>query len=348
MKNLFLGIFAAATLLAGVGCGNADNKGNESEPTNTTQTTGSTSAPSNLSGDIRVDGSSTVEPISQAVSEEFQKENSGVKVTVAASGTSGGFKKFLNGEIDICDASRPIDESEIKTAAEKGIEFLEIPVAFDGLTVVINPKNTFAETMTVEELKRAWEPNSKVTTWKDIRPEWPAEKIKFFGAGSESGTFDYFTEAIVGKKREQRKDYTGSENDNQLVMGVQGEQYSLGYFGYAYYSENSSKIKAVKVDAGKGAVEPTPETIMNGTYSPLSRPLLIYVNKKSMERPEVKAFVEYYLAQAPTLVEEVSYIPLPTAAYDLVKKHVADMKTGSKMQGSVVGMTIEELLKREQ
>ncbi|KAA0240275.1 MAG: PstS family phosphate ABC transporter substrate-binding protein [Armatimonadetes bacterium] len=298
-----------------------------------------------LQGKVQIDGSSTVFPISQAVAEEFMNGQPGVNVTVAESGTTGGFKKFLNGEIEIADASRPIDVSEVQKAEEVGIEFFELPVAYDGLTVVVNPANDWCDSLTVAELKRIWEPGSGVKTWRDIRPEWPNEPIKLFGPGSDSGTFDYFTEAIVQEKRASRADYTQSEDDNILVMGVAGEKYGLGYFGLAYYEENKSKVKAVAIDGGSGAVTPSAETVANGTYSPLSRPILIYVNKKALERSEVKAFVAYYLEHAGQLASEVGYVPLSDAAYAAAKAIIEEGKSGTRFGGSsVIGKPMEEVL----
>lgn len=344
MWNLaaLLAIAAVGGVLAGCGSGGGQNAGGEGSG----QASGE-SKPSNLTGKVMIDGSSTVFPISQAVAEEFQKANSGVQVTVAESGTSGGFKKFIAGEIDICDASRPIDASEIEKAKAAGVEFIEIPIAFDGLSVVVNPKNDFVDKLTVAELKKMWEPNSKVKTWADVRAGWPAEPIKLFGAGADSGTFDYFTEAIVGEKRASRQDYQSSEDDNILVQGVAGEQYALGYFGYAYYAENQDKVKLVPIDNGAGGVEPSPETIMNNSYAPLSRPLLMYVNVKALDRPEVKAYLDFYFANAKSLIEAVRYIPLPDEVYALVKKHVDEKKTGSRMQGDIVGKPMTEILARE-
>lgn len=298
-----------------------------------------------LTGSVKIDGSSTVYPVSQAVAEEFGKLHSGVSVTVNQSGTGGGFKKFSAGEIDICDASRPISGSEVEACAKGSIEFIELPVAYDGLTVVVHPENTFAGDLTVAELKKIWEPGSKVNNWKDVRAGFPDVPIKLFGAGTDSGTFDYFTEAIVGKAKSSRTDYTASEDDNVLVQGVAGEKGSLGYFGYSYYKENKSKVKAVKVNG----VEPNDQTINEGTYQPLSRPLLIYVNKSAMSRPEVKEFVAYYLgAEGRELVSAVGYVKLPDDAYTLAKEHADKLKVGTAFKdGETVGMTIEQMLQRE-
>lgn len=265
-----------------------------------------------LSGDVRIDGSSTVGPISEAIAEEFMIANPDVKVTVGTSGTGGGFKKFTAGEIDISDASRPIKDEE-KSAAEKNkIEYVEIPVAYDGLSVVVNSQNDWAKDITVAELKKIWEPNSKVKTWKDVRAEWPDTEIKLYGPGTDSGTFDYFTDEINGEEGASRTDYNASEDDNVLAQGVAGDKGALGYFGYAYFVENKGKIKALSVEG----VKPTEKTIKDGSYKPLSRPLLIYVSKKALERPEVKAFIEFYLTEGVSLVKDVGYVPLDKAEYD--------------------------------
>lgn len=283
-----------------------------------------------LSGKILIDGSSTVFPVSQAVAEEFMKEHGGkVNVTVAESGTGGGFKKFANGEIDISGASRPIKPEEIEACKAGGIEFIELPIAFDGLSVVVNPQNDFCDSLTVDELKKIWEPNSKVKLWSDVREGFPAEPIKLFGPGTDSGTFDYFTEEIVGESKASRSDFTQSEDDNILVQGVAGEKYALGYFGYAYFVENQDKLKLLGVDAGKGAVKPDPTTIETGTYDPLSRPIYIYVSLKALERPEVASFIEYFLGESgQALVGEVGYVKLPPVAYTNNLERVKTKTTG--------------------
>ncbi len=268
-----------------------------------------------LAGTVKIDGSSTVYPVSEAVAEEFNKTNPKVEVTIGVSGTGGGFKKFTIGETDISNASRPIKDSEKEQAAANKIEYIELNVAYDGLSVVVNKDNTWVDYLTVEELKKIWEPESKVKTWKDVRPEWPAEEIKLYGPGTDSGTFDYFTEEIVGKAKASRADYTASEDDNVLVQGIAGDKNGLGYFGYAYYVENQDKLKVVPVDSGKGPIAPSIETINNKTYSPLSRPLLLYVNKASLKRPEVYAFVKFYNEHAKELSKEVGYIDLAPEFY---------------------------------
>jgi len=267
---------------------------------------------------IKVDGSSTVFPITEAVAEDFQKANKGLKVTVGISGTGGGFKKFCRGEIDIVDASRPILRKEMDACKAAGIQYIELPVAYDALTVVVNKKNDWLKSITVAELKKMWEPaaQGKVLKWNDINPKWPDAKLALFGAGSDSGTFDYFTEAVNGKAKASRGDYTASEDDNVLVQGVARDKNAIGYFGLAYYVENQDKLRAVAIveKDGKPAVLPALETVMNGSYQPMSRPIFIYVNAKSAAKPEIKSFVEFYLKDAPKLVKEVKYVPLPDKA----------------------------------
>lgn len=269
-----------------------------------------------LAGFVRVDGSSTVYPITEAVAEEFIKLHPDVKVTVGVSGTGGGFKKFCAGETDINDASRPIKQKESEACQAKGIEWIELKVAFDGISVVVNPQNDWVECLTVEELKRLWEPASPVKKWSDLRPEWPDEEIRLYGPDTDSGTFDYFTEAIVGEEDASRADYTASADDYMLVHGVAWDKYGLGYFGYAYYAENTDKLRAVAIDAGEGCIAPSPETIEGGKYKSLSRPLFIYVSKEALQRPEVEAFVRFYLTEGVALILEVGYVPLGDEAYD--------------------------------
>lgn len=302
---------------------------------------------------VKIDGSSTVYPITEAVAEEFQiaKKNA-VKVTVGISGTGGGFKKFCRGETDISDASRPILKKEMDICKEAGIKYIELPVAYDAMTVVINPKNTFIKQLTVAELKKMWEPAAQgvVTKWNQINPAWPDKPMKLFGPGADSGTFDYFTEAIVGKAKSSRGDFTASEDDNVLVQGVSRDAGALGYFGMAYYTENKDKLKAVPITMaeGKPGVLPSFETVENGSYQPLSRPIFIYVNAKSAEKPEVKEFVEFYLKNAAKLTKEVKYVPLPAKAYTLAQQHFTNNKIGTVFGGEAeVGLKIEDLLKRE-
>lgn len=267
------------------------------------------------SGTVRIDGSSTVFPVTEAVAEEFQIANPGMRVTVGISGTGGGLQKFCSGETDLSNASRRIKESELETCRANGIEPIELEVAFDGLSVVVNPQNEFCDCLTVDELKRIWEPGSEIERWSQVRPDWPDREIALYGPGTDSGTFDYFTEAIVGEEDASRPDYTASEDDNVLVQGIAGDRYSLGYFGYAYYAENTERLKLVGVDDGTGCVQPTPETIENGEYAPLSRPLSIYVSASALQRPEVESFVRFYLQNARELVPEVGYVPLSPERY---------------------------------
>ena len=301
---------------------------------------------------VKIDGSSTVYPVTEAVAEEFQKANKGLKVTVGVSGTGGGFKKFCRGEIDISNASRPISASEMADCKKIGVEYFELPVAFDALTVVINPKNAWLKQATVAELKKMWEPaaQGKVMRWNQVNPTWPDQPMKLFGAGSDSGTFDYFTEAIVGKSKSSRGDFTASEDDNVLVQGVAGDVNAIGYFGYAYYAENTNKLKALPIveKEGKPAVSPSPEAVIAGTYQPLARPIFIYINAKSLAKPEVKKFVDFYMSQGAKMAKEVKYVPLPTAIYTTNIKHMAENKRGTIFGGkNEVGISIEELVKRE-
>jgi phosphate transport system substrate-binding protein len=300
---------------------------------------------------IQIDGSSTVFPVTEAVAEEFQKAKKGkVKVTVGISGTGGGFKKFCRAETDISDASRPILKQEMESCKNSGVEYIELPVAFDALTVMINPKNEWADVMTVAELKKVWEPSAqrKITNWNQVRPNWPNAPLKLFGAGADSGTFDYFTEAIVGKAKSSRGDFTASEDDNVLVQGIANDRNSLGFFGYAYYAENKAKLKAVAVDNGKGGVAPSEKTVLDGTYQPLSRPIYIYVSKKAAAKPEVQEFVEFYLKSASNLVKQVKYVPLPEKIYTLAASRFKSGKVGTAFGGHAdVGVTIDDLMKRE-
>tara|TARA_Y100001949_G_C15962034_1_gene319713 strand:+ start:101 stop:1069 length:969 start_codon:yes stop_codon:yes gene_type:complete len=270
----------------------------------------------NLKGMIEIDGSSTVYPVSEAVAEEFRKTYPKVQVNVGVSGTGGGFKRFTVGETDISNASRPIKDEEKTVAQENGVEYHELLVGQDGISVVVNKANDWATCMTVEELKILWEPGSTVSKWSDIRPEWPDDRINLYGPGTDSGTFDFFTEEIIGEVQASRSDFTMSEDDNVLVIGVNGDRGALGYFGYAYYLENKDMINTVAIDGGEGCVVPTSETIESGTYMPLARPLLIYVNKASLKKPEVTAFVEYYMVNAEQLVEEVGYVKLADDEYE--------------------------------
>lgn len=302
---------------------------------------------------VKIDGSSTVYPITEAVAEDFQKSKKGaIKVTVGISGTGGGFKKFCRGETDISNASRPITKSEMADCRKAGVSYMEMPVAYDALTVVVNPKNTWAKNMTVSELKKIWEPaaQGKVTHWNQVNAAWPNQPITLFGPGADSGTFEYFTEAIVGKAKSSRGDFTASEDDNVLVTGVSRDVNGLGYFGYAYYEANRSKVAAASITptGGKSAVAPSAQTVENGTYHPLSRPIFIYVNAKSAGKPEVKEFLQYFNQNASKLVKEVKYVPLPAKAYTHNMEVLGKMQLGTKFGGeNKVGLTIEDLMKLE-
>jgi phosphate transport system substrate-binding protein len=297
MKRFLVGVTAAAVAACG---GNGAQDGQAS----------------GLSGRITADGSSTVFPVTEAVAEEFMAgAGQGVQVTVASSGTGGGFKRFCAGETDVTNASRPIKDEEKALCARNGVEFVELPVATDGLVVVVNSANRFVQCLTVDELKKVWQPASTVRTWADVRAGFPATPIKLYGPGTNSGTFDYFTAEIVGEEDASRSDYTASEDDNVLVQGVAGDAGSLGYFGYAYFAENRQQLRALGVDGGQGCIEPNPQTIESGQYAPLSRPLLIYVKKASLQRAEVREFVSFYLQSAPELSAQVGYVPLSAAGY---------------------------------
>jgi phosphate transport system substrate-binding protein len=255
-----------------------------------------------------------------AVAEEFRNTQPDVEVSVASSGTGGGMKKFVANEIDICDASRKIKQEEIDKAKANGIDYIELEIAYDGISVVVNKDNTWVDSITVDELKKMWGKDSTVKTWKDVNSSWPNEPIKLYGPGTDSGTFEYFTEVINGKAKEARTDFTPSEDDNVLVQGIAGDKNALGYFGFSYYEENADKLKVLKIDAGKGPIEPTFDTIKDKSYAPLSRPLFIYVNKSKINEPQVKAFVNFYLENATTFTEQVGYIPLES--YDTEKAKI--------------------------
>ncbi len=263
---------------------------------------------------IQIDGSSTVYPVTEAVAEEFQKASPETRVTAGFSGTGGGFKKFIDGTIDICGASRPIKDSEKEKCEAAGVDYIQLEVAFDGLAVVLNPNNDWCDTMTVDQLKEIWRPESAVKKWSDLNPDWPDEEIHLYGPGTDSGTFDYFTKAINGEEGASRADYTASEDDNVLVTGVQEDPYAMGYFGYAYYAENKDKLKLLSVDGGDGPVQPSETTVRDGTYKPLSRPLFIYVRNSALKREEVKKFVRFYLDNSGQLASEVGYVAVSDEA----------------------------------
>ncbi|MHB8841712.1 MAG: phosphate ABC transporter substrate-binding protein [Candidatus Aquicultor secundus] len=309
-KLVVIAAFALVVAIAIVGCGSSGDTSNSN--------TGSSEKGSNasLSGNVKIDGSSTVFPISEAMAENFMKANPGVNVTVGSSGTGGGFKKFIAGETDISDASRPIKDKEKADAKKNGLEYIEIPVAYDGISLVTNKDNTWAKSITTAELKKIWEPGSKISTWKQVNPAWPDTKLSLYGPSSAHGTFDYFTDEINGGEGAIRTDYQVSEDYNVMVQGVEGDKGGLAFLGYAYYKQNENKLNILAVDGGTGPVEPTEESIKDGSYKPLARPIFIYVSKKALERPEVKAFIQYYLTDGTKLVSDVGYIPLNSADYD--------------------------------
>ncbi|MCS7217400.1 MAG: PstS family phosphate ABC transporter substrate-binding protein [Thermus sp.] len=302
---------------------------------------------------VRSDGSSTVYPITQAVAEEFVTRNPQVKISVAFSGTGAGFQKFCRGETDVQNASRPIRKSEMEACQKAGIQYIEIPIAYDALSILVNKQNTWAQCLTTAQLKSIWEPNAKVNFWKDLNPAWPNRRIVLFGAGTDSGTFDYFTEAIMGRAGSIRKDYFPSEDDNVIMRGVTGNPYAMAFVGFAYYEENKDKVRALAVDGGKGCVAPSRESVLNGTYTPLARPLFIYVNLKSLERKEVRDFVDFYLSPAARrAIRATGYVELPEEAYRIGQVLVARKKTGSFFSdlppGTPLSKFIEELRKEVQ
>jgi phosphate transport system substrate-binding protein len=305
-RNVKLVALFAVIALVGAACSKSDGTGG-----------------TDLSGKIIGDGSSTVFPISEAVAEEFRKENSGVKISVGESGTGGGFKKFCKGETDFQDASRPIKDEEKTECANGAVEYFDLTVANDGLSIVVNKQNTWATCLTTDELKKIWEPGSKVKNWNQIRSEFPSQPLKLFGPGTDSGTFDYFTKEINGEEDASRTDYTPSEDDNTLVQGVAGDKGALGYFGFAYYAENEDKLNLVSVDSGSGCIAPSDTTVKDGTYTPLARPLFLYVKKSAYARPEVKAFVEFYIDNVQSLVGDVGYTPVDEAVLAAQKTKLA-------------------------
>jgi phosphate transport system substrate-binding protein len=304
---------------------------------------------------VSLDGSSTVFPISEAVAEEFQKVEKSIRVTVGISGTGGGFQKFCRAEIDISDASRPISATEVEACKKAGVEYIELPIAYDGIAIAVNPKNKWADKITTAELKTLWAPDAqgKVKTWSQVRKGWPAREIHLFGAGVDSGTYDYFTEAVNGKAKASRGDFTSSEDDNVLVQGIANDELALGFIPFAYFESNQGKLKLVPVDDGKsdngdGAILPSAETIKNGTYQPMSRPIFIYVSRKANDRPEVQKFVDYYLKNADKLVKEVGYVGLGNEIYTLVSDRYTKKTLGSAFVGkNTVGVTLDQLLAAE-
>lgn len=301
-------------------------------------------------GRISIDGSSSVYPITEAVAEEFRIKHGDIRVTVGVSGTGGGFKKFARGETDISNASRPIKKSEAEACAANNIGFIEIPVAYDGLAVVVSPSNDFVDHLTVAELKKIWEPaaQGKIMSWAQVREGFPDIPLRLYGAGTSSGTYDYFTEAVTGESKSSRGDYTASEDDNVLVQGVASDKGALGYFGLAYYEENKSKLKLVGIDGGKGIVFPNDSTVRTGVYAPLSRPEFIYVNALSAQNAVVKEFVKFYMENAPALVKEIGYVPLPADAYSLSYTRFLNQRQGSMFANkSTVGADLVQLLKQD-
>jgi phosphate transport system substrate-binding protein len=300
---------------------------------------------------VRIDGSSTVFPVTEAMAEEFQKATNGrVRVTVGISGTGGGFQKFCNDETDVSNASRPISPTEVKACLGKNINFVELPVAFDGLSVVTSPRNTFLDCIKKSELKKMWEPEAqgKITRWNQIRPEWPDQELKLFGAGTDSGTFDYFTDAINGREKASRGDYTASEDDNVLVQGVANDANALGYFGFAYYEENQDKLKLVGIDneTGGGCVKPSPQTINSGSYQPLSRPIFVYAKAASLDKPEVREFLRFYIdpKNATTLIDQVGYVPFGEQFYTQGLQRLNGRQQGTLFPGGTrIGVKLEEL-----
>jgi phosphate transport system substrate-binding protein len=295
---------------------------------------------------VQVDGSSTVYPITEAVASEFQKEAEDVHVTVGISGTGGGFKKFCSGRTDISNASRVIKQDEVDKCEAAGIEFIEVPVAYDGLAVLVNPANEFVDQLTVDELRKIFQLKDPALTWQDIRADWPAEEIEVYAPGKSSGTFDYFIEAIIGKGGQIRSDALFSEDDNTLVRGISGDKNGIGFFGYAYYEENQDDLKVVPIvnPRTNQAVAPSIETVKTGTYSPLSRPLLIYVALPSAQKEHVRTFVTYYLGNVGTLAREAGYIPLSAEAYENIKRHYEALETGSVLMGiDLMGKPVENL-----
>lgn len=311
-------VIVAALILLFTGCGQSGGDGS--------------------GGRIQVDGSSTVYPITEAVAEEFMQENRAMRVTVGVSGTGGGFEKFVRGETDINDASRPISPSEVKLAEENGVNYIELPVAYDGIAVVANPDNDWLECISSQELEEIWQPDSEIQRWNQIRDDFPDRSLSLYGPGTASGTYDYFTEAVVGESGASRTDFTASEDDNVLVQGVSGDEGSLGFFGLAYYDNNQSRLKLIGVDDGnpdngEGCILPSNETVGNGTYQPLSRPLFIYVREEAASDPAVQKFVHFYLDNAGELAPEVGYVGLADSTYRLVRQRFDDRVTGSIYDG---------------
>lgn len=348
-----MGLSSLALIATLNACGNQTPPATETTTPEASNTETTAPATSDLKGDVAIDGSSTVFPVTEAMAEEFQAANPNVRITVGVSGTGGGFEKFCSGETDISNASRPIKEKEVKACADAGIEYIEVPVAFDALSVIVNKENTWATCLTTAELQKIWSPDAqgKIDNWKQVRDSFPDQPLTLYGPGTDSGTFDYFTDAINGEEGASRGDYTASEDDNVVVQGVANDKGALGYFGFAYYEENADNLIALGVDDGdaangEGCVVPSVATVNDGTYQPLARPIFIYVSKKALERPEVKAFVDFYMAteNAP-LVSEAGYIALPDDVYPKAQARIAEGKVGSVFEGgSTVGVKLHEVL----
>ena len=325
-----LGVLLLPTL---AGCGNntqtASNDAAQSGATETSSENQTSAPDTSLSGTIKGDGSSTVFPITEAIAEEFQAQYPNVKVTVGVSGTGGGFKKFVAGETAIQNASRQIKPEESALAKKNGVEYIELPIAYDGLSVVVNPKNDWAKCLTTAQLKKIWDTGSKVNNWNQIDPKFPNRPLKLYGAGTDSGTFDYFTEAVNGEGGRSRSDYTASEDDNSLVQGVTRDVNAMGYFGAAYYEENADKLKGLEIDGGNGCVAMTPENVASNKYIPFSRPMFIYVNRKDADKPEIKAFMKFAMEKAPELVKQVGYVPLPNDLYAAATRRFEARTTGT-------------------
>ncbi len=345
MRHIVPLILAAATL----GLSACGQQGAAPAPSDAAK---ATDAPAAGGGVVQIDGSSTVYPITEAVAEEFQLAQQGkTKVTVGVSGTGGGFKKFCRGELDIANASRPIQKAEMEACAAAGIKYFEIPIAYDALTVVVHPQNPLTS-ISVEDLRKMWAPEAQgqIVRWNQVNPSFPDAELKLYGAGADSGTFDYFTEAVVGKAKSSRGDFTASEDDNVLVQGISSDVNAIGYFGFAYFYENREKLKALAIQpsADQPAVAPTPETVIDGSYLPLARPMFVYISDKAWARPEVKEFMAFYLDNAATLSREVDYVPLPDAAYTVIRSHLDEGKMGTVFGGEpATSITIEDLLARE-
>ncbi len=352
-SNLWNGkLLCAAGIALLVGCAGCDSTTVIKPGTGTggTTTGGASSSTDKVEGSVEIDGSSTVFILSQAVAEEFNADHPNVAVSVKSSGTSGGFKRFVTGELDIAGASRPIKQEEIDKAQAAGVEYVELPLCFDALTVAVPKSNDWVDSIKVEELKAIWESaaEGKLTKWNQVsgRESWPGAKLALFGPGADSGTFEYFTEAICGKKGDHRKDYGGNENDNVIIQNIAGDKHALGYIPFAYFEANQDKLKALAIDAGKGPVAPSAASVKDGTYTPLARPLFIYVNRKSAEKPAVRAFVEFYIDHAGALADEVKYVAFNADKYPIVKKRFADLKTGTEFGGhAAVGKTEDDIVK---